>query len=460
MSWKEKQVPVLASVLCLLVCTLAVPVPAQGAEFSAASRAADLQAMTEWIDTEASFDEAGKEFAKQQLETLLKKDPPATEAGFYLEVASIVGLADNGHSNLSTHPVYGFGLVPIRTYWFSDGLYIVRTQAAHADLLGARIDSIAGLTPEQLVERFDPYHGGTAAFFRQYFSTPLLFSPPLLFAAGVNPDPDKVALSLTLPNGTTRQAELKTDQSAHQPERARAWRHLLPHPIEGEDGEWKVVDAAKPLFAFEEPEKPFRYLYLTSKRIAYIQLRSNIDQGELAIWDFAKNVEGWLKRDAPQAIILDNRFNPGGDLQRTSKLALSLPNLVPDQGAVYVLTSNATFSAGIYTSFFPKATDPERTFVLGEHVGDRSRFFAESRGPFVLPNSGYRIGQSLQRHNLAEGCPEPKICHLAGRRRTNIAVGDLEPDVVIATNFQDFMQGRDPVLEHALAAAAERIRTY
>ena len=72
------------------------------------------------------------------------------------------------------------------------------------------------------------------------------------------------------------------------------------------------------------------------------------------------------------------------------------------EGKVYVITGNGTFSAGIYTSFYPKAADPERTLIVGEPVGDRTRFWAETNSPFRLRDSGYHIGYALQLHDLAE----------------------------------------------------------
>ena len=214
------------------------------------------------------------------------------------------------------------------------------------------------------------------------------------------------------------------------------------------------LSGAGTLLAFEDHQELFRYELLADGGPAYVQLRLNIGSGGASVRSFVAEVRERIAEDGPTDIIVDNRFNPGGDLTRTAAFALDLPFMIPERGKVYVLTSNATFSAGIYTSFYPKAAAPDRTVVVGERVGDRERFWAETGSPFTLSNSGYRLNYSLQLHDLESGCFDPSICHMTRHDPGwNIAVGSLEPDVEIEFDFDDFMAGRDPVLDYALAAA-------
>lgn len=428
---------------------------AQNTQARADAAAEDFAALAEWVASEASLSGDARRQALALIHQHMRDGAAATEAGFYLQVASVVGLADNAHSNLSLQPVFRLGVLPIRTYWFSDGMYVVQARSGHANLIGARIDSIAGLTVDELVTRLGVYHGGTDDHFRHYFSSALMISPPILHAAGVAADPDRLGLTVTLATGAPTRVELDRDVLPRQPPRASPWRHLLP--LDQGDGDVSWTGAVPPgtqmPFAFRDPDTPFRYVYLPDETVVYLQLRSNIDQLGISIRRFVDRTRDRLEDDRPRHIILDNRFNGGGDLTRTAGLALDLPTLVPPEGRVFVLTSRGTFSAGIYTSFFPKAADPERTVIVGEHVGDRERFWAESRGPFVLPRSRYRIGHAYQMHDVGRGCPVPERCYLAGRGRLDIAVGSLEPDVEVPWTYADYISGRDTALEFALEAA-------
>ncbi len=105
-------------------------------------RAADLRKLSEWVDLEKSFTSSKRTEALRALAGHRKDQTEFTDAEFYMEVRRIVGLADNGHSNVSNAPIRDtFGLTPLRVFWFSDGLYIVRTPKPHERLLGARIDA-------------------------------------------------------------------------------------------------------------------------------------------------------------------------------------------------------------------------------------------------------------------------------------------------------------------------------
>ena len=133
--------------------------------------------------------------------------------------------------------------------------------------------------------------------------------------------------------------------------------------------------------ALQDPGELYRYVHLEDEGIAYVQLRLNTASGGRSIREFTADARRRIEEDQPRAIVLDNRFNPGGDLTRTVDFAQALPSLVPEDGMVYVMTSNATFSAGIYRSSFPKAVDAQKTLVIGE----RKRFWAESDSTFTLP---------------------------------------------------------------------------
>ncbi|MCP4600910.1 MAG: hypothetical protein GY847_10340 [Proteobacteria bacterium] len=419
-------------------------------------RDADLEQLAWWVSMEHSFSVSLWSEAQQAIAGHRKDKTKFTDAEFYMEVRRIVALPDNGHTNVSGSPIYEkFGMVPLRVYWFSDGLYIVRAKEQHKNLLGGRIEAINGKSLDELETLLMAYHGGTKAFFRQYTAMPLMLSPALLHAIGLSESPEQLKIKVRNRSGEALETNIKVG-SISKAERVYPWRYLHPAPIDKEE-DWHTIHAAStklPLYLQQE-EEVFRYALIEDGKIAYVQLRANIGSDDKTIEDFAAKTKKQLKSDRPHSIILDNRQNPGGDLTRTADFALELPSLASPDGKVYVLTSNGTFSAGLYTSFFPKAADSKRTIVVGEHVGDRPQFWSESGPEFVLRDSGYSIGYSLQMHDLANGCKEPKKCHMAiYPPKWNIAVGSLEPDWKVPTNFADYEAGLDKVLKRVLEDAS------
>lgn len=441
----------LTSVLMIGALTVLAS-PGSGVERRA--HTTDLEKLSEWIDLEKSFTDERRAEARRAIATHLKEATAFTEAGFYLELRRIVALADNGHSNVDDGPIQGeFGLLPLRAYRFADGLFVVRALEAHRTLLGARLVAVDGRSLEDLEAHLMSYAGGTLEYFRHYTEPQLLLCPALLHAAGLAESPDRLRLTLEDREGVTLERILAVDPESSGL-RARPWRYLSPAPIA--DG-WIAFHApeTEPTLWLQDEQKGFRYLHVADD-VVYFQLRANRDQAGQRIRDFARETCARLTEDAPRSIVLDTRQNGGGDLTTTADFALELPSYVRPGGRVYVLTGNGTFSAGIYTSFYPKASDPENTLVVGEPVGDRAEFWAETGAPFLLPESGYGIGYALQRHDLVHGCAVPGECHMAQHpEHWNLAVASLEPDHPVPTTFADFAAGRDPVLDFVLAHAAQ-----
>ena len=356
-------------------------------------RDADLEQLAWWVSMEHSFSDSLHRVAQQIIADHRANSTAFTDAEFYMEVRRIVALPDNGHTNVSGKPIsQQFGLLPLRTYWFEEGLTIIRTKNQYRDLLGAHIQAINGIPLDELQIRLMDWHGGNAGFFRYYTAGKLMLSPPLLHAIELSESSSQLTLSLKTRTGEIKDVDVPVDPETSSIDEW-AWRYQHPALIENEE-DWSTIhepSASLPLY-LEDVDKLFRYVLIGDGHIAYIQLRANMGMdGDLSIDDFLFQTREQLERDRPHSIIFDNRHNPGGDLTGTADFALALPALAKPEGRVYVLTGSGTFSAGIYTSFFPEAADPQCTIIVSEHEGDRVRFWAETSPSFVLRDSGYRI---------------------------------------------------------------------
>ena len=412
-------------------------------------RSVDVRELGKWIYLDRSLTTERRLQAFQRVIALLRNPTGLTDVEFYLKTAELTALADNGHSNTSIFSVFTeFGLVPLRTYWFSDGLYIVRAEKEYRHLLGARIVMVEGKPLEEITTALKRYHGGIRALFQQYVAQAMLLSPAILHAAGLAASARELSLLVEYRRGGREELRLPTQRGGEGAARVRPWRYLVAEPVPGEEGDWTslfTIDDSQPLY-LQESDRLFRYVELDI-RTAYVQFRANIGDGLEA---FLKETRTALHRLAPRSIIFDNRQNGGGDLTLTADFALGLPSLLADGGRVYSLTGPATFSAGIYSAFFPRAAAPASTRMMGERVGDRDRFWAETFVPLELPQSKFLLGYSLQLHDPAAGCHNPEICHLGGPTmpvdRWNIAVGPLDPQVVVPTTFADYIDRRDPLM--------------
>jgi len=119
---------------------------------------------------------------------------------------------------------------------------------------------------------------------------------------------------------------------------------------------------------------------------------------------------------------------------------------------VFVNTSAWTFSAGIVNVALRREHGGPRVTVVGTGVGDRVRLWAEG-GSMVLPHSKLSLGFATGLHDYSRSCFGNSDCFWT-MRLYPMHVTNLDPDVVVAYNFRDYVDLKDPSLERVMVLAA------
>lgn len=404
----------------------------------AAPGPADVQAMRTYVERNRAYPPAARAEALRQLELL--PGLAATPARFELEAAHIAALADNGHSVLLP-PQWPsrYRRSPVHFGLFSDGLLVVSAPADRRQLVGRRVLRINGRDWREIRSAYARYQGGLPGF-RDQFVPLFMETPALLAAAGFGSDPDRLAITLEAPE----RAETVIVQAALTPYRDEA----------AFTGESPLIDGARllspnrvPLY-LQDPGPLFRLAFPVELDGAYIQL--NAIRG-LGIQQFFEQTLVELRRRRPHNIVVDLRFNMGGDLNIARDFMQALPGIVP--GRIYAITSGRTFSAAISSLGYLKQAAGDRLTIVGEPIGDRLEFWAE--GDIVmLPGLGAFVLYASERHNYMTGCPEPD-CHSAIREHP-IRVRSLQPDLPVGLSWAQYSEGRDPAMAAILADIARR----
>ena len=385
---------------------------------------ADIVAVEQFLDKDSSYSPAAKAEARQlasQLERHLGDQPR-----FELEVARIVALADNGHTALFPPQwTLRYPRSPVRVGLFADGLFVIAAPAEYAAALGKPVATINGQPWQQVRRAFSAFQGGAEELKDQFFPI-FAESPALLTAAGLGSDASK--LELTLLDGqalsvTPTMAPLKDTLAGN------------PMPRDAID----LVKGPLPLYLRNADDLYF-FADLPEYDAAYIRLDGIYGKG---LETFLRESLGRLRAGKQRNIILDLRFNMGGDLNRARDFAKFLPGLAKG-GRVYVITSGRTFSAAISTSGYAKQANPTKVRIVGEPVGDRLEFWAEG-SMIELPGLGAMILHATERHNYRTGCQEAD-CH-GSIRKNPIRVESLQPDLPSPLRFEDYVAGRDVSME-------------
>jgi len=364
---------------------------------------------------------------------------------FEMAVSRLVALAGNAHTTVDLgQRAARSGRVPLRFAWFADGLYVVRAAAPALHLLGGQILAIDGRPVDAALAATRPYISGTAERARAE-SPPLLESPELLSVIWPDTDGVHLHLRIKMPDGDQAEYDVAASPPIADALAARPILAIAP-PADGE-ADWKSVLASAP----ETPlslRTPERVAYAESLENDGIYLRNNAN-GNDAHGPLTRQLETVMANAPPGGwrwIVLDLRFNDGGDELKTAALARALPKKLRSDGVLWILTGPSTFSAAIITAARAKYFAGTRAHIIGEKIGDRAQFWTDGGPQLVLRNSGIAIGHALFKHDWANGCHSIRYCYPYGFIY-GVAAGDLSPETTVGWSYADYVAGRDTVME-------------
>lgn len=422
------------------------------------ARLQDLDYLRLMPDVDKSFSEAERTAFHALIDDLEGRADTMTDAEFVMGVSAAGAVTENGHSGVSMRRTMDrLNSLPVRFYWFADGLHIVRARAEYADLIGLRVVSYGGAAPEALHPQMDSYFGGNTAFLRQN-SASLFAAPASLHAVGLIDRADAVTLELLALDGerVTRELQVEAEPTGFFGARRNALAR--PYGPEAESGhDWRHLDPAvtEASWFARHPEQVLWADTLDHGGV-YWRMRNVFGNEETPL-------PGWLEaqaetlREAPaNYLVLDLRANEGGDYTRTMQVARNIGDLIKPDGRVYVLTDGDTFSAGIVTAYYALHGAGERAVLVGAPMGDDMQFWAEGGGtPMRLPNSDIRVYVSTGYHDWENGCSDWSRCFWINTL-FGVGVGPVEVDLPAPLLFSDYARGIDTGMEAIFAAEAER----
>ena len=397
---------------------------------------------TRFLRADRSFSPAEGLLFQEAMATIRSDLPRLNDAQIVSRIAAAVALAGNGHTRLYLlRNRQELRRLPIRLWWFSDGLYVVRAAAAQRGLLGCRVDAIEGVPARIARDRAAPLFAGTPGW-RDYKTTYSLTSPETLHGLGIAADMERIRLDLSackaagqhilapLPLLRSRAAvEAWWDLSPRFQAPAEGWAHLL-------DG------TALPLYLRSQANYWFEHQPGTG--LLYVQYNRSEQTKDESTEAFGTRLLAEIGRRRPTAFVLDLRFNTGGNLHYAEKLMETL--VARTEGMKrFVITGRATFSAGMSAAVPWRR--PGVTFV-GEAIGEELDYWAEG-GNIPLPYSGLDAHFANGFHSYSPApCPTGIWC-------LDRSIDSLDPHLPATASFADYKAGRDPAVEAIRAALSQ-----
>lgn len=371
--------------------------------------------------TRAQFDSA--------LDAIERRVPVLARHQVIVELARLAALIGDGHSNVSPwrDSAIAFHALPVAFYWFANGLTIRAATAAHADLLGAGVLAIGGVSVDSAIARVRPLIARDNEMGVRAYAPILLQMPEVLQAVGLTTDVAHVELAVSQAG---RRRTIVLEPAGLYPiatgETDHTWDHR-PGWVDARDG------AATPLW-LSDPGETYWFRLLSESRTLYCQLNA-IQQNP------ADSLDRFLARALAAAdsggalrFVLDLRLNGGGNGQwNTGVVRALIKSRYDAPGRLFVITGRRTWSAAeMLIDAIETYTD---AIFVGEPSASRGNVFGDSQR-LVLPNSHVTLRVST----LYWQFWDPRD------RRPWIA-----PTVPAALTSLDYAAGRDPALAAAIA---------
>lgn len=398
---------------------------------------------TGFLARDKSYADANRVIAEGRTAQLEGKAGQISQAAFDLELARIVALADNGHTHYNLGTILSqANRAPIRLAVFGEDFHVVRAAAPYHDLLGAKLVAIDGHAASALRDAGRSLWGGVAPW-RDRAAYSLLESPELLNALGLAKGKASATYRFATASGTVDRVIVGDPPSTARPVAGPA-QVMSPTPIALEDANWRTaLDPSRAPWALQDWGKSFRWRASPEINGVVLDMRSTNTTADMKIADALKMFNEAIDTQKPTNLVLDLRLNSGGNLLTTRLFAKTLPERVP--GRIFVLTGPGTFSAAISTTGYLKQAAPDRVFIVGEPVGDRMMFWAESP-PYKLPVGPGLINLATERHDYADGCRAYSDCHF-NVKMMPIILPTLAPDIAAPWTIEAYVAGRDPAME-------------
>lgn len=357
------------------------------------------------------FQHLSREEFSAAVKQMRERLPGMSDAEVRVAFVRLVASVANGHTWINAL-AKSDGL-PVIHRQFGDAFYAIATKPDYTNVIGARLTGIGAAAIPDVVERLRPL---VLAETTQMVTVQL----PGWFS---NAD-------------ALRGTGLMTGDRVtfHYERDGRAISLELPVIPAGQMKDWIYSsgqgEPPTPLYR-SSLKTAYWHRCLAEARALYIQYNQCQDLASPSFAEFTEQIIGVAASNRVGKVIVDLRFNGGGNNQVIKPLLKALGKEPLKHARLFVITSAATFSSGAFAACELK-TKLGAT-VVGETSSQHLHSYGDTR-TFVLPNSGFIVGYATKYFHFVPG-PEEL----------------LVPELPVLLKAEDYFAGRDPALERILA---------
>jgi len=389
----------------------------------------------EVIDWDYEINLLAKELADKHPDLFFQRD----SAWFYHEMKEVAAVAP-GHSifqvsvrlqqvlaamgDAQTQINYHFlieksRILPIKSYWFEEGIFILETDRLYEPLLGKKLIAINRIPIEVVIDSLSSLLVlDNRSVLRNSIPRMLTWFQVLEYFGFTTDN----SVTLTVKNASGMEEEA-----------------LIEVPLEL--GEMLAVKPSSIPLGWQDQLTFFWDRYFEDEQLYYIQYNrcwsreaeEDYGSGASALFmpsfkEFEKQVFPVIRKKKIDKLVFDMRFNKGGYAgQGTEFIGKICKSLGKDHGDVYVLVGRTTCAEAIINTIdFMNSTS---VILVGEETCGKPNYFGEVKR-FVLPESRLIVSHpTIYFTQLDEDLPT------------------VSPDIAAPFGFEQYLKGIDPAIE-------------
>ena len=357
------------------------------------------------------------------VKALYDRAPSLSEDEILVGMMRIVGMIKDGHTNLIPLQYFRSGVFPVRLYQFSDGLFVQKAAPEYAEIVGGRVVKIAGMTADEAFKAVSPAAFADNEMGVKAIVPTMLAVPELLAGSKVIADKTKLTLVVEVA-GKQKSIELRPTAKLDDLIRATpsSWAHA-------------VSKSSLPLY-LKDPANLYWFEYLKDQKIIYVQHNQIANKQDEPVADFYKRVMAFVESNPAEKLVIDLRFNGGGNNTLNGRVVIELiKSKLNQRGKFFVITGRDTFSAA--QNLVNQLEKYTNAIFVGEPTAAHPNHYGDSR-PFTLPNSKITVRAStLWWQDL-----DPRDTRFW-----------TAPEIAADLSSEDYRNGRDTALQAVLEYA-------
>ena len=341
------------------------------------------------------------------------------------EILRLVAMVNDGHTRVRL-PSLQDHMLPVRLYFFADGLYVEAADQKYAEIVGGKVKRIGALSAEDAYTAVRPLISVDKdnEYRRRLLAPDLMVTMEILRAIGAVSKADLIGLTV-MKNGREINLDLPSGPF-------RAWNnHGWPADPQGWVNARRAARNPVPVW-LQHTDRNYWHEYVGTGKTLYVQYNNVEDdpQGE-TIARYFPLLFRKAEAKGVSRLILDLRLNGGGNnaLNRPIWHALIKSDHLNERGRLWVLIGPKTFSAAI--SCVGDLESNTNAIFVGEPTGEPPNQWGDPVD-LTLPNSGITVQVSTLWWQFADPRDDRPF---------------RAPDIPAPFSFADYAGNVDPAME-------------